>query len=222
VEFNLADAQKIGVVTQKVAEDHESFVQALEKVANETCGNAFTTDSDKYDVQLWDKASRDKVAAEALKRKLAGKIVEEKKAALVNMQGLLSKIAFIAESLIYNERAEGDAQYLFDKIASTIDCDKPTLTAISSCVNKKMVIMKEARLLPGNMSLGLNIPTEITDAEYSLGKHSLSKQAEDEYVVKTKHLPDKVTYEKLVQVAREIKDELDKSKTKGPVEVKVV
>jgi hypothetical protein len=107
---------------------------------------------------------------------------------------------------------------LLNKIAADAELDETATGAIMKASLKKTAAYKEAKLLPGNFDLHFDNAT--APSEFSLGKHSLSKVAEDEYVVKAKHLPDRTTYEDLVQVAREIRAELDKKD--GPVEVKVV
>lgn len=223
VEFDLADPQKVGGYMNKAAESNNMFAPSLEKAASEDNGsylNAFNSESN-YEPAIWEKDSMNKSASTMIKRKLGNRLAEEKLAETTRLKGILSKIAFVADALVYNERAGGSAQYLLNKIASEVNDDRVTNAIIKSAMNK-VTLDKEAKYLPGNFDMSLEVQ-DVPVSEYSLGKHSLlNKVAADKYVVKMNNLPDRVTYEKLVQIAKEIKQELDNNDSKGPIEVKVV
>lgn len=213
VEFDLADPQQITTHAST-----STMGAGLEKAASATeYLNAFTTNSDEYQPSMWDGDAMRKTAATMIKRKLAPRLEQEKKAAIGRVKQTLSKIATIAEALVYNERAEGTAGELLTKLAADADLTVRDVTAITRYAMKKVAQHKEAKRLPNNFTLDL---TKTSTSCYSLGKHSLLKEAE-EYVVKAKHLPDMVSYEKLVEIAREVKKELDAQGTKE-LELKVV
>ena len=155
---------------------------------------------------IWEQDNINKVAATMLSKKLNEQIMQGKEATLRRINDMHQKLAFITESLIHNERAGESAQDLLDKLACDADLEGDLADILIKNAATQVSILKEAHILPSNFDMELTQPT--VTSEMGLGKHSLMKKAEEEYTVRTKKLPVDADYAKLVQIAKEIQQQI--------------
>ena len=179
--------------------------------------NAYNS-SPSYEPSLWESGAPEKTACELMKRKLTIKLQQTRQDKIAAIKGILQKVAFIGDALIYHERAGQSAQNLLDKLAYEEDfTNRDQLPVIKYTVHK-LASLKKDRKLPGNFNMSLNISPDKNEP-FSLGKHSLNKKANNDIVVKIQHLPEGTDYEKLVQVVRKLQGELhnggDEEQRKG-------
>ena len=168
--------------------------------------NAYNS-SPSYEPSLWEVGAPEKTACEIMKRKLTTKLQQTRQEKTALIRGILQKIAFVGDALIYHERAGQSAQDLLDKLAHEENFVNRDQLPIIKYTMSKIASLKEDRKLPGNFNMSLNISSEKNEP-FSLGRHSLNKKANNDIVVKVQHLPEGTDYEKLVQVVRKLQGEL--------------
>jgi hypothetical protein len=217
VVFPLADPTSINNIATTESKGSGEMSKAastdMNLVITENQGN-FLTSTASYEPRLWEPGGPEKTAKELVKRKLEQKLNMAKEAKVKGLKRLLQKIAFIGDALIYNERGGQSAQNLLDKVASSAGLDPHAQIPIIKYVREKTASLKEARKLPGNFNVNLVLATPQIN-EFSLGKHSLSKSAaSNDIVIHVEKLPNGTDYQKLVEVAKEIKAELEKNPPK--------
>lgn len=233
VDFELADARKIqpkGECEKTALSTYGGSTMILEKVASESETNIGSTydafsDSRETYAPIW--GDINKVAATAIKKRIETKISDSAKEKLSAVHSIIEKVANVANALIYNERASAGAQELLEKLASDpeVNYDINVVTAIINKTASMVADMKHFGRLPSNFDVVLTAPIK-KKASKNLGIHSMQKQESiektaEEYVVSAKSLPDRVSYEKLVALARQLKTEIDANEGSGPVKVRV-
>jgi len=231
VEFELADAQKIAPVV-KTASTASTALTAptgyamsasafdiLEKVASYTGDdNSLFVGADKP-AGLWANEAMTKTASVAIKHKLSEKIAAANREKSAQIGSILEKVANLANAIIYSERAEGGGQDLFNGLIAAVDGDVNVSTAVINKTAMMVEDMKHFGRVPSNFDVVLAAP--VAKKAFTLGSHSLIKTAAEEYTVSTKSLPDRMSYEKLVVLARQLKQEIDENHNGGPVKVRV-
>lgn len=240
VEFPLADTDKIKQLLgmSREASSEVAINQETEKegavrmtksasaetmnfsVSEKTTGDCFTS-SAPCDPILWEQNVPEKVAAVMLKNKIVSKLTEEKLAQEKRESNFVRNVSVLSNAIIHNERAGQSGQDLLERVSFDAGLSPTEQLPIIKYANMAMTWLKEARRLPQNFDLNL-VPSEKKPEAFSLGRHSLSKIAQD-VNVKIDRLPDNVTYEQLVDVAKEIKKEIDENPPKDtsqPITVK--
>lgn len=185
----------------------------IHKAASAEAEHNFLTSTGSYEPSLWDAGKPETNFKELLVKEAALKIGEINKKAERYVKEVLQKIAFIGDALIYHERSGRDAGLLFDKIASDAGLDCRTQNIIASYVYKQAETLKKERKLPKNCSPTL-VSKEATVQTSPLGKHSLAKSAGDN-IIRVEGIPAGSDYEKLLQVAAEIKRDAERLRQEG-------
>jgi len=118
-----------------------------------------------------------KPLSEIMGEKLAHEISEKNK----NFDKALEKFAEttydIAEALIKYDRFNKDPQEIFSHICKEASVNKYDQIMIKKAVTQKVNQLKEARYLPSDYKLELNIVDCAKEDNFSLGEYSLNKRA---------------------------------------------
>lgn len=222
VTFPLADPTKIGVMSKSAQHTTSEDTAKLDKAASdnvypremdfsidkEAGYSMLTSNSTNYEPAIWDKELVFKQATETMKNKIKQRMEQEKIARIQSLKSILHKVAFIGDAIIYNARSSQDTQGLFNSISKEASLDSTAQNAIIKYTTEKIASMKEERFLPGNFDFQLQLATT-GENKFSLGKHSLSKYAEDIQLQKDLVLPNVTDYEKLIGTAIQIQKELN-------------
>lgn len=218
VIFPIADPDKIkqrGAISDVDVTAEEEF-GSMKKIASGTMSfdapeqfGDFLTSTGSYEPSLWEPGAPEKTAKEYTVRKIESRIELVKKAKAQEIKEFLQKIAYIGDALIYHERCGKKAQDLLDKIAQDADFTGYAQLPVINYIHEKIASLKEQSKLPKNFNLEIR-PTEKAVDNFSLGKHSLMKEANGDIIIQVKELPFGTDYKGILDVANKIRDELEK------------